>query len=94
MSNRSLKIWIWLHKWNSLVCTVFILVLCLTGLLEMPEGMPLKSLDEALQTALNTYPGEQGLFMSFDVGRTGADRTDAHHLHRSAHGGNRRRDHR
>ena len=32
MSNRSLKVWIWLHKWTSLVCTVFMLMLCLTGL--------------------------------------------------------------
>ncbi len=87
MSNRSLKTWIWLHKWTSLVCTVFLLMLCLTGLPlifhdeieylldgeralpEMPEGTPLKSLDEALQTALDTFPGEQGLFMSFDVDR-------------------------
>ncbi|WP_420724931.1 PepSY-associated TM helix domain-containing protein [Hwanghaeella sp. LZ110] len=87
MSNRSLKVWIWLHKWTSLVCTVFMLMLCLTGLPlifhdeieslleedqalpEMPAGTPLKSLDEALQTALDTYPGERGLFMSFDVDR-------------------------
>lgn len=29
---RSLKTWYWLHKWSSLVCTVFLLILCLTGL--------------------------------------------------------------
>jgi uncharacterized iron-regulated membrane protein len=87
MSNRSLKVWIWLHKWTSLVCTVFMLMLCLTGLPlifhdeieslleedqalpEMPDGTPLKSLDEALQTALDAYPEERGLFMSFDVDR-------------------------
>ncbi|HAE02500.1 MAG TPA: peptidase [Rhodospirillaceae bacterium] len=87
MSNRSLKVWIWLHKWTSLVCTVFMLMLCLTGLPlifhdeieslleedqalpEMPDGTPLKSLDEALQTALDAYPGERGLFMSFDIDR-------------------------
>lgn len=28
----SLKTWYWLHKWSSLVCTVFLLVICLTGL--------------------------------------------------------------
>ncbi len=28
----SLGKWIWVHKWSSLVCTVFLLVLCLTGL--------------------------------------------------------------
>lgn len=32
MSARSLRVWAWLHKWSSLVCTVFMLLLCLTGL--------------------------------------------------------------
>jgi uncharacterized iron-regulated membrane protein len=32
MTARSLRIWAWLHKWSSLVCTVFMLLLCLTGL--------------------------------------------------------------
>ena len=32
MSPRSLRAWSWLHKWSSLVSTVFLLVLCLTGL--------------------------------------------------------------
>lgn len=32
MSPRNLRIWVWLHKWSSLVCTVFMLLLCLTGL--------------------------------------------------------------
>jgi uncharacterized iron-regulated membrane protein len=32
LSARSLKTWSWLHKWSSLVCTVFMLLLCLTGL--------------------------------------------------------------
>ena len=27
-----IKAWIWVHKWSSLVCTVFMLLLCLTGL--------------------------------------------------------------
>ena len=70
---------------------------------EMPAGTPLKSLDEALQTALDTYPGERGLFMSFDVDRpvvnvtTGGAidvGTDAHHLNRFAQRGNRRCDYR
>lgn len=29
---RTIKTWTWLHKWSSLVCTVFMLLLCLTGL--------------------------------------------------------------
>jgi uncharacterized iron-regulated membrane protein len=28
----TLKTWYWLHKWSSLVCTVFLLVICITGL--------------------------------------------------------------
>jgi uncharacterized iron-regulated membrane protein len=29
---QTLKTWYWLHKWTSLICTVFLLLLCLTGL--------------------------------------------------------------
>jgi uncharacterized iron-regulated membrane protein len=32
LSARALRTWSWLHKWSSLVCTVFMLLLCLTGL--------------------------------------------------------------
>jgi uncharacterized iron-regulated membrane protein len=32
LSTRSIRTWTWLHKWSSLVCTVFMLLLCLTGL--------------------------------------------------------------
>ena len=32
LSARTLRVWSWLHKWSSLVCTVFMLVLCVTGL--------------------------------------------------------------
>jgi uncharacterized iron-regulated membrane protein len=28
----SIKTWAWVHKWSSLICTVFMLLLCLTGL--------------------------------------------------------------
>jgi uncharacterized iron-regulated membrane protein len=29
---RTVRIWAWLHKWTSLICTVFMLMLCVTGL--------------------------------------------------------------
>lgn len=29
---RALRRWTWIHKWSSLVCTVFVLLICLTGL--------------------------------------------------------------
>jgi uncharacterized iron-regulated membrane protein len=32
MSSSALRIWTWVHKWTSLVCTVFMLLLCITGL--------------------------------------------------------------
>lgn len=32
MSPLALRRWAWLHKWSSLVCTLFMLLLCLTGL--------------------------------------------------------------
>lgn len=33
MSNKSsLRRWAWIHKWSSLICTIFLLMLCLTGL--------------------------------------------------------------
>lgn len=32
MSPINVRRWSWIHKWSSLVCTVFMLLLCLTGL--------------------------------------------------------------
>ncbi|MHA3790643.1 PepSY domain-containing protein [Sphingomonas sp. YL-JM2C] len=32
MKVRTFRIWHWIHKWTSLVCTAFLLLLCLTGL--------------------------------------------------------------
>ena len=32
MSSRRLRAWAWIHKWTSLVCTLFMLLLCVTGL--------------------------------------------------------------
>ncbi|HEY8608536.1 MAG TPA: PepSY-associated TM helix domain-containing protein [Noviherbaspirillum sp.] len=32
MRTTTLRRWAWIHKWSSLVCTVFMLLLCLTGL--------------------------------------------------------------
>ena len=31
-SSRSLRRWGWIHKWSSIICTVFMLMLCITGL--------------------------------------------------------------
>ena len=32
MTTGTLKRWLFWHRWSSLICTVFLLVLCLTGL--------------------------------------------------------------
>ena len=32
MSRRAIKAWVWVHKWTSLLCTAFLLMLCVTGL--------------------------------------------------------------
>lgn len=32
MTRSTIKAWVWVHKWTSLVCTAFLLMLCLTGL--------------------------------------------------------------
>lgn len=45
MKTSTIRTWSWVHKWTSLVCTVFLLMLCLTGL-------PLIFHDE-IDTALN-----------------------------------------
>src|ERR1700753_1349209 len=29
---KSIKKWFWWHRWTSLICTLFLLMLCLTGL--------------------------------------------------------------
>jgi uncharacterized iron-regulated membrane protein len=32
MTSSAIRRWAWVHKWSSLVCTLFMLLLCLTGL--------------------------------------------------------------
>ena len=32
MTPATIRTWAWIHKWSSLVCTVFMLLLCVTGL--------------------------------------------------------------
>jgi len=32
MTRRALRRWFWIHKWTSLICTVFLLLICVTGL--------------------------------------------------------------
>lgn len=84
MGAQTLRIWRWVHEWSSLICTLFLLMLCLTGLplifhdeidalTAPPERVvadgPLRSLDEMLTLALADNPGHSPLFMSFDEDR-------------------------
>jgi len=32
MNTRTIRRWSWIHKWSSIVCTLFLLLLCVTGL--------------------------------------------------------------
>mgnify|MGYP003637862777 FL=1 len=98
MSNGAVRAWYLVHKWTSLVCTVFLLMLCLTGLplifheeidhltegervlADLPADTPLRSLDEALATALAAHPGEVPLFMSFDVDQPVVNVTTGPHV--------------
>ena len=32
MTPLTIRRWSWIHKWSSLICTVFMLLLCVTGL--------------------------------------------------------------
>jgi uncharacterized iron-regulated membrane protein len=86
MGKQTIKAWSWVHKWTSLLCTLFLLMLCLTGLplifhdeidgaLNPDSWMPANpaaehlTLDEILDTALESRPGEVPIFMSFDIER-------------------------
>ena len=62
MTPSAIRAWSWVHKWTSLVCTAFLLMLCLTGL-------PLIFHDEieaALDTDTWTPANPQGPLLSLD----------------------------
>lgn len=82
MQRATLKAWFLIHKWTSLVCTLFLLLLCLTGLplifaeeidhLSEPHAEhatppgPARNFDAQVQTALQQYPGNVPLFVGWD----------------------------
>lgn len=80
-STERLKTWAWIHRWSSLVCTAFMLLLCLTGLPLIfsseiraagePEAAqePAKhpaSLDTVIASATALHPGKQPLYLFAD----------------------------
>ena len=82
MQRSTLKAWFLIHKWTSLVCTLFLLLLCLTGLplvfgeeiahLSEPEVAAVapdatpRDLDAQVRSALAEYPGDVALFVGWD----------------------------
>lgn len=82
LNSRSIRIWAWIHKWTSLISTLFILMLCITGLplvfeheiehAMMPEleqvsaDIPSPSLDSILASAEANRPNEQALYFILD----------------------------
>jgi uncharacterized iron-regulated membrane protein len=82
MRSRSLRLWSWIHRWSSLVCTLFMLLLCITGLplifhheighLSLPERPALAAeaktptLASIMARALAARPGERVNYLYFD----------------------------
>ncbi len=85
MKSGTIRAWSWTHKWSSLVSTVFLLMLCVTGLPlvfthEIDEALLRREwtpaaegrvldLDQVLDAALSRHPGGVPAFMSFDEDR-------------------------
>ena len=77
-----LRTWISIHKWTSLVSSIFLLMLCLTGLPlvfheeidhlssieapSMPEDTPYVSMDKVVESALAAQPGKVVRYMFWD----------------------------
>ena len=72
MRRRTIRAWAFVHKWSSIVCTAFLLMLCVTGL-------PLifhDEIDDATGThvALPTLPGRASLSLDTLLARALANR--------------------
>lgn len=80
MTARQLRWWSWIHKWSSLICTIFALLLCLTGLPlifheelgpnpaidEVAEPGVRASVDKMIAEALAERPGEVVPYLFYD----------------------------
>lgn len=85
MKPGTMRAWTKVHTWSSLVCTIFMFVLCLTGLplvfhdeieawghdgpVETWDPARLVTLDAATDAALARQPGQVPIYLSFDVDR-------------------------
>lgn len=82
MHTKTIHLWSWIHRWSSLVCTLFMLLLCVTGLplifhyeighLLEPERPPIAAgaaaptLASLVERALSARPGERVNYLFFD----------------------------
>lgn len=80
MKAGGIRTWSWLHKWSSLICTIFALLLCLTGLplifheelgrnpeLEQVDDHSVRaSVDAMIAQALARRPGEVVPYLFYD----------------------------
>ncbi|MFK4509227.1 PepSY domain-containing protein [Bradyrhizobium daqingense] len=80
MSARRLRWWSWIHKWSSLICTIFALLLCLTGLPlifheelgpnptleQVADPRARASVDAMIAQALAERPGEIVPYLFYD----------------------------
>ena len=85
-ATRSLRRWGAVHKWTSLICTLFMLLLCITGLplifhheiddllhaVEVAAGTPTADLDKLLANAMDKSPGQVPHFLIWDRDEPGA----------------------
>lgn len=65
MTPRTLRAWSWTHKWSSLICTVFMLLLCLTGLPLIFAHEIAHLTGKAVELPADTAPG--GALASLDA---------------------------
>lgn len=61
----SLHRWLWVHKWSSLICTLFLLVICLTGLPLVFNEEIEHALDDARPSASLPADAPQASFERF-----------------------------
>lgn len=80
MTPRTVRVWAWVHRWSSLICTVFALLLCLSGLplifkdelgpdlkLETVTTAPgAASVDDMIRRAMAARPGQVVPYLFYD----------------------------
>ncbi|WP_022720208.1 PepSY domain-containing protein [Rhodopseudomonas sp. B29] len=80
MTRRAVRAWVWVHRWSSLICTLFALLLCLSGLPlifkdELGPDLQLAattaapgaaSVDSMIAQALAARPGEVVPYLFYD----------------------------